>query len=663
MISVRSGQPSGVPDQSKFEVADQSTGQQLSEIVSLIQDTDPELSSTDIKTVVIEVAPAERTQRLLQLALIKQPGVLHGKHKNVPITVQELCHALVAAGARGIILPSCEGCGRHLRLPHKAPGGGRHCSRCARNHLSTACARCGRTQPVQRNIGGQRFCRACWRADPRSFDTCSRCGKSATIVVRRPELVCLNCYTAPEKTCSLCHRTGRVATHLEGKCVCARCYYGMRNPHPCPECGQRRMLTNLLHEQLVCAECAGAPVTMACPGCGSVQESRKHHLCAQCRRPIVVRRLLSDETGEIRDEMQALADYLTSHHPRAESLSRWADNSSAAATLRDLAGGTLPLEPTAIIERAGSVQSASFLLSLLVQSGTLPDLNVQHARFEHWLRVWLASLESPEDRLLLRQYSAWGLNSTTHTAPRGATKARYQKQRAALRYCAKLLRHIRTQGHSLTTYPQRELDAFLTGSPSQQDALAPFARWLRQNRMSRLRVEHRKNQLAGSGFDSDHRWKMARLFLKDTHISPVDRVAALLVLLYGMHLTRIVTIERAQVDVLQDRVTLTLGKEAIELPRALGEALMDLLNLSQPRSERWLFAGRNPGAPLTAGALGKRLNRHGMQTGSARVTALLELAQQMHPRVLSDLLGISTTSATAWWRLAGGDWASYPAIR
>ncbi|MBT2535038.1 hypothetical protein [Arthrobacter sp. ISL-69] len=423
------------------------------------------------------------------------------------------------------------------------------------------------------------------------------------------------------------------------------------------------MLTNLLHEQLVCAECAGAPVTMACPGCGSVEESRKHHLCAQCRRPIVVQRLLSDETGEIRDEMRALADYLISHHPRAESLSRWVDNSSAAATLRDLAGGTLPLEPAAIIERAGSAQSASFLLSLLVLSGTLPDLDVQHARFEHWLRGWFASLDAPEDRLLLRQYSAWGLNSTTHSTPRGTAKARYQKQRAALKYCAELLRVIRAHGHSLTTYPQRGLDAFLTDSPSQHDALAPFTRWLRQNRMSHLRVEHRKNQLAGKGFESDHRWQMARLFLRDTHISPVDRVGALLVLLYGMHLTRIVTIERTQVSVTQDRVTLTIGKEPIELPHALGEAITDLLNLSQPRSERWLFAGRNPGAPLTAGALGKRLNRHGMRTGSARVTALLELAQQMHPRVLSDLLGISTTSATAWWRLAGGDWASYPALR
>lgn len=262
---------------------------------------------------------------------------------------------------------------------------------------------------------------------------------------------------------------------------------------------------------------------MACPGCGSVEESRKHHLCEQCRRPIVVRRLLSDETGEIRDEMQALADYLISHHPRAESLSRWVDDSSAAATLRDLSVGTLPLEPAAIIERAGSVQSASFLLSLLVKSGTLPDLNVQRARFEHWLRGWLASLGAPEDRLLLRQYSAWGLNSAARSTPRATAKARYQRQRAALRYCAELLQFIRAHGCSLTATRSRpfrsELDAYLTGPPSQRDALAAFTRWLRQNRKSRLRVEHRKHQLAGAGFESDHRWRMARRFLQDKQIS------------------------------------------------------------------------------------------------------------------------------------------------
>jgi hypothetical protein len=644
-------------------MAEHSPGQQLSEIASLIQDTVPELLAADIKKIVMEVAPIERTQRLLQLALIKQPGALQGEHPNVPITVQDLCHALDAAGARAIVLPACEGCGRHLRLPYQAPGEGRHCSRCARNHMSTPCARCGRVQPVQRNIDGERFCRTCWRADPRSFDTCSRCGQLATIVVRRPELVCHGCYTAPLRTCSLCHEPGRVATHLEGKRVCARCYYAMRRPRQCPECGRRRMLTNLWDDQLVCAECAGAPVTLACPGCGSVEESRKHHLCARCRRPIVVRRLLSDETGEIRDEMRPLAEYLISHHPRAESLASWVNKSRGAATLRELADGTLRLDPAAIIDRAGSAQSVSFLLSLLVQSGTLPDLDVQRARFEHWLRGWLASIEEPADRRLMRQYCAWGLNSASRSTPRATAKARYQKQRAALRYCAELLQFIRARGDSLMTFPQRELDAYLTGSPSQQDALAAFTRWLRQNRMSRLHVEHRKHQLAGAGFESDHRWRMARWFLQDKQISPVDRVAALLVLLYGIHLTRIVAIERTQVDVGPEQVTLNIGKEPIELPDALGESVTDLLNLSHHRSDRWLFVGRTPGAPLTAGALRRRLSRHGMQTRSARVTALLELAQQMHPRVLSDLLGISTTSATAWWRLAGGDWAAYPALR
>jgi hypothetical protein len=58
VISVRSGQPSGVPDPGRFDVPDSTSALQLSEIVSLIQDTDPKLPAADIKTVVIEVAPS-----------------------------------------------------------------------------------------------------------------------------------------------------------------------------------------------------------------------------------------------------------------------------------------------------------------------------------------------------------------------------------------------------------------------------------------------------------------------------------------------------------------------------------------------------------------------------------------------------------------------------
>ncbi|GAA4073382.1 hypothetical protein GCM10023065_30020 [Microbacterium laevaniformans] len=109
--------------------------------------------------------------------------------------------------------------------------------------------------------------------------------------------------------------------------------------------------------------------------------------------------------------------------------------------------------------------------------------------------------------------------------------------RAALKRCAALLQQIRASGETLTTYPQRSLDGFLTGSPSQRDALAPFNRWLRRHRLSRLRVEFRSHRLEGRDYAADHRWTMARAFITRDDMDPVTRVSGLLVLFYGLHLT------------------------------------------------------------------------------------------------------------------------------
>lgn len=193
------------------------------EVAKLVQPVVPGVPVERLAELVIEVAPAPVTQRLLELALLKQPGLLQGQCRNVPVTVQDLAHALVQEGASRVVLPTCESCGRALRLPHKTSGGGRRCSRCERNARSTACAKCGQVKPVQRNIEGQRFCRKCWRADLRSFADCSRCGRYATTVVRRSETVCLDCYRAPIKTCGLCGNRGSIASHLDGRRVCARC--------------------------------------------------------------------------------------------------------------------------------------------------------------------------------------------------------------------------------------------------------------------------------------------------------------------------------------------------------------------------------------------------------------------------------------------------------
>ncbi len=373
----------------------------------------------------------------------------------------------------------------------------------------------------------------------------------------------------------------------------------MRRPQPCPECGRRVFLTGFMNGQKFCADCAGAPVTMACPGCGSIEEIRKHHLCVECRRPVAIQQLLADDAGEIRADLHPLADYLLTHHSKAASLERWMHKSKCAMVLREITDGTLPLTAEAIITRARSGQSVAFLLSLLVRSGVLPEIDVEGTRFDHWLDGWLAGIEHAEDRLVLRRYCTWELLRSTRAfraVPRSTSSpaAGFQRQRAALKYCAALLREIRSQQETLATYPQRRLDAYLTDSPSQRDALAPFTRWLRRHRMSTLRVEFRAHRLEGRSYASDHRWQMARKFLSDAGMDPKTRAAGLLVLLYGIQLTRIVTITRTQIDTSSRPVRLTVGAEPIGLPEILGDAISDLADAAKHHPEGWLFPGLEP---------------------------------------------------------------------
>ncbi|MBW9093034.1 hypothetical protein JNB62_05010 [Microbacterium jejuense] len=425
------------------------------------------------------------------------------------------------------------------------------------------------------------------------------------------------------------------------------------------------MLTNPRGDSMVCAQCAGEPVTLECPGCGSVSHSRAHRLCDRCRHPATVRRLLTNSDGQVPDALQPLEAYLLAHPGAANSFDRWALKSDAARAIRHLVSGLLPLEARAIIDDLSTPQSAGFLLSLLVAAGLLPELDVHQARFDRWLELWLAAIDSPQDRLILQRYHSWGTNPILRrpVARPTSSQHRVNRHRVRLRECATLLAHIRSSGHTLATFPQRELDHYLTGSASQADALSHFTRWLRQNRLSHLTVHPRRHTTAVAGMDPAERWRVARRFLKDDTIPSMDRVSGLLTLLYGMQSTRIAALERSDVQVSGDRVTLTIAADAIELPEPLGRAIVDQLQASAARSDRWLFPGRNPGAPITAGAITRRLRLHGVSLADARATALIELAQHMHPRVISDLLGLSSTAATRWWRLAGSGWATYPTLR
>lgn len=79
----------------------------VAEVAGLVHAIAPEIPVERLVEIVAEVAPVPLTQRRLELALLKQPGVLEGRHRNVPVTVQDLAHALVNEGAGRVVLSTC----------------------------------------------------------------------------------------------------------------------------------------------------------------------------------------------------------------------------------------------------------------------------------------------------------------------------------------------------------------------------------------------------------------------------------------------------------------------------------------------------------------------------------------------------------------------------
>ena len=158
---------------------------------------------------------------------------------------------------------------------------------------------------------------------------------------------------------------------------------------------------------------------------------------------------------------------------------------------------------------------------------------------------------------------------------------------------------------------------------------------------------------------------------------PADlRVAGALLLLYGLPLTRIVELTREHLDMHEAPTVTGLriapSSPAVVIPPALGRLLAQLpatplnpsavaLIASAARPAAWLFPGRSAHGNVNPSVISKRLKDHGIQTRASRNAALIALAADLPTSVLSDLFGISDTSAIQWTRRASRNWNAYVA--
>ncbi len=145
-----------------------------------------------------------------------------------------------------------------------------------------------------------------------------------------------------------------------------------------------------------------------------------------------------------------------------------------------------------------------------------------------------------------------------------------------------------------------------------------------------------------------------------------ERVGGLLAIIYGTALTRIVSHRCETVTLDGDSTYLSLGTDPIKLPIALGSLLRQLLHAAPTGfhdDNTWLFKGQRAGRHLTTAALRLPLTKRDINVRAVKNVALLNLARDLSPSVLADLLGIFVYAAERWSAHSGHDWTDYPRVR
>ena len=157
-----------------------------------------------------------------------------------------------------------------------------------------------------------------------------------------------------------------------------------------------------------------------------------------------------------------------------------------------------------------------------------------------------------------------------------------------IRAALKLITWLRDNGTSLADCTQHDIDTWLTGGPGTNYHARAFVLWASRRGHTRdLDIpQHPRSELL-TQIEEDERWALVRGLLHDDTRAIEDRVAGLLVLLYGQPLARIARLTRGQIIRSPQQVQLLLGTVPLDLPEPLGELVRQLLGRHpRPRSRR-----------------------------------------------------------------------------
>jgi hypothetical protein len=454
--------------------------------------------------------------------------------------------------------------------------------------------------------------------------------------------------------------------------LCLRCLTTVRyHPAPCPGCGAVRAVGVLVGGRRVCADCAGLdPSPFACVQCGREDHPYAIHRCARCVLAERLSDLLTDPaTGAVNTRLVPVFDALVGvDRPRSTLWWLRRGRRVGPTLLAQMARGQVAIshDTFAVLP---TDKAHNYLRDLLAALEVLPAYEPRIERMVPWLAELLAPLP-PEHADLARRYARWHVMRRLRRRADAGTltntivnNARWQIIAATgfLTWCT---------AHDTTpaALDQAGLERYWTTHTNHADG---FLRWIRDTRINTtitIPAPRARGGPAVTVSDAD-RWQHVELLLHDDTIRHYTRIAGLFMLLFAQPLAHICRMRTDQVDHRPDgTIFVTFERTPIQMPDPLaaiiGEHLQRRGQASYAsRDNGWLFPGGIPGRPLATENVRAQLVERGIKPHDNRKAALLQLAAEIPPPVLAQLLGISPATAVRWAALAARSWNTYLAER
>jgi hypothetical protein len=242
-------------------------------------------------------------------------------------------------------------------------------------------------------------------------------------------------------------------------------------------------------------------------------------------------------------------------------------NPAAAQLLTGIAQGTKPLDHTSFTNHP-SARKVAFLPELFVEHGLIEPFNKDIETYQDWLEDKLTDAQTGI-ATMVRLYGRWAhLNrmhqlARTHQSRKGTLLSARQSTTVAI----ESLEFLASRNINPGACRQQDIDDWLASGPTTRALARSFMRWaIEHHHLPNVDFPYRTARTTRI-ISQEHRIDLIRRTVNgELPLTPADRCAAILLLVFGQPLTRIARLHRDHLTVSGGIVQLNLNEEQLTIP-------------------------------------------------------------------------------------------------